>query len=152
MIKTNLFNSSDARRITAHRGVFSVVEYERDMSVSPEMSEAAYFASMMNVRKRQVIAALTRQSGVITQKGCMQLMLGDIEASTDVSGMGNLIKKFAGSKVTGETAIKPKYIGEGTLVLEPTYRHIILEDVSEFNSKTAELSVAEAVGCRCLCL
>ncbi len=118
--------------IVAHRGMFSVVEYERDLSVSPEMSEKAYFASMMNVRKRQVVVALSGQTGVITQKGSMQLMLGDIEASTDISGVGNLVKKFVGSKVTGESAIKPKYTGEGTLVLEPTFKHIILEDAGEW--------------------
>lgn len=37
-------------------------------------------------------------------------------------------KAFAG-KVTGESAIKPEYFGQGILVLEPTYKHLILEDV-----------------------
>ena len=35
--------------------------------------------------------------------------------------------------MTGESAIKPEYVGTGTLVLEPTYKHIILEDISGWN-------------------
>ena len=37
-------------------------------------------------------------------------------------------------KVTGESAIKPEYTGKGTMVLEPTYRHILLLDLKEWNN------------------
>lgn len=40
--------------------------------------------------------------------------------------------KAISSKVTKESAIKPKYQGNGLLMLEPTYRHILLEEVSEW--------------------
>ncbi len=135
MITTNLFNSSDARKITLNKGIFTVVEYERDLSVDPEMAEMAYFAAMMDVRKRQLIAQIEPGLGAITQKGIMQLMLGDLQARTDISGLGNLMKKYIGSKVTGESAIKPLYTGEGTLVLEPTFKYIILEDLDEWEGK-----------------
>lgn len=134
MIKTNLFSESDARKVTQKRGIFSVVEFERDISVSPDMAQIAYFASEMNVRKRQLIAQLDRTIGIYVQAGEMQLMLGDIDATTDVKGAGDLLKKFVSSRVTGETTIKPYYQGEGTLVLEPTYKYILLEDVSEWQS------------------
>lgn len=135
MITTNLFNSSDAKKVTLNKGIFTVVEYERDLSVEPEMAEMAYFAAMMDVKKRQLIAQIEPGSGVIAQKGTMQLMLGDLQARTDVSSLGNLVKKFVSSKVTGETAIKPLYTGEGTLVLEPTFRYIILEDLDEWDGR-----------------
>lgn len=135
MITTNLFNSSDAKKITLNKGIFTVVEYERDLSVDPEMAEMAYFAAMMDVRKRQLIAQIEPGLGAITQKGIMQLMLGDLQARTDISGLGNLMKKYIGSKVTGESAIKPLYTGEGTLVLEPTFKYIILEDLDEWEGK-----------------
>ncbi|MDC7293532.1 AIM24 family protein [Butyrivibrio sp. DSM 10294] len=135
MITTNLFNSSDAKKITLNKGIFTVVEYERDLSVDPEMAEMAYFAAMMDVRKRQLIAKIEPGLGAITQKGIMQLMLGDLQARTDISGLGNLMKKYIGSKVTGESAIKPLYTGEGTLVLEPTFKYIILEDLDEWEGK-----------------
>ena len=35
--------------------------------------------------------------------------------------------------MTGESAIKPQYFGEGTVVLEPTYKHILLEDLANWN-------------------
>ena len=34
--------------------------------------------------------------------------------------------------VTGETAAKPEYSGQGLLMLEPTYKHIIIVDVSQW--------------------
>ncbi len=134
MIKTNLFEKSEAKSITLKKGIFSVLEYERDLSVSPDMAQTAYFASMMDVRKRQLIAEVNKNTGVIAQKGSMQLMLGDLDAVTDISGVGDLLKKAVASKVTGETAVKPRYTGTGTLVLEPTFRYIVLEDLKDWDS------------------
>ena len=47
--------------------------------------------------------------------------------------MGDLFGKAVRGKVTGESAIKPEYTGDGVLVLEPTYRYLLLEDVSDWN-------------------
>jgi len=134
MIRTNLFDPSDSHHIAASRGCFSVLEYERDLSVSPADAQEAYFASQMNVRKRQLIAKVDYDAGIIAQAGAMQLMLGDISVSTNVKGAGDLMKKLAGAAVTKETAIKPLYTGCGTMVLEPTFRYIILEDLSRWES------------------
>lgn len=132
MISTNFFDETDSHRITCSGGIFSVLEYDRDISVSPEMAEVVYYSSLLGVRKRQLIANISQDKGVIAQKGRMQLMLGNIEAGTDIVGVGDLVKKFVGSKVTGETAIKPRYVGEGILVLEPTFRHILIEDIGDW--------------------
>lgn len=134
MIKTNIYSESDTKHIVASKGIFSVVEYERDLSVEPEKAQIAYFASKMDVRKRQLVADISNEKGVITQRGTMQFMLGDISVSTGVSGARDFVKKLAGSVVTNETAIKPVYTGAGTLILEPTYNHILLEDLKEWNS------------------
>ena len=53
--------------------------------------------------------------------------------AADVKGIGDFFGKAISSKVTKESAIKPKYEGTGLLMLEPTYKHILLEDVSEWN-------------------
>ena len=132
MIKTNLLESSAAKKVTLQKGAFSVIEYERDMSVEPEKAEMAYFASQMDIRKRQLVCEIGDGIGVITQKGRMQLMLGDVRASTDIKSVGGLFKNIVSSTVTGETAIKPLYTGEGTLVLEPSFRYILLEDLDEW--------------------
>lgn len=132
MIRTNLFESTDSHKIIARRGRFSVIEYEKDLSVSPERAHEAYFASKMNVRKRQVIAQVTDDEGIIVQAGAMQIMMGQVVVSTNVKGAGDLMKKLVGNAVTGETVIKPHYIGEGTVVLEPTYKYLILQDLADW--------------------
>ncbi|MCR5544353.1 MAG: AIM24 family protein [Eubacterium sp.] len=106
MIQTNLFNPTEVHKIISQKGVFSVLEYDHDVSVSEGSAMQAYYASKMNVRKRQVIAALNG-GGVVVQAGAMQIMMGDLEAATNVKGAGDLLKKAIGSKVTGESAIKP---------------------------------------------
>lgn len=131
MIRTNIFQESDARVITQQAGCFSVLEYKKDASVTPGSAQTAYFASKMNARKRQVIATLNN-NGVVIQSGAMQWFAGNVVAQTNIQGAGDMLKKFVGSKVTGESAVKPRYTGAGVLVLEPTYKYILLEDLSQW--------------------
>lgn len=42
------------------------------------------------------------------------------------------MEKLYGEKASGESTIKPEYTGNGILVLEPTYRHLILLDVADW--------------------
>ncbi|MBQ8510767.1 MAG: AIM24 family protein [Clostridia bacterium] len=133
MFKTNLMQASKIHHITETAGCFQLLEYDRDISVSPASAATAYFAQEMNVRKRQVIASLDGKTGVTIQSGAMQMMIGQVEAATNVKGAGDLVKKFVGSKVTGESAIKPQYVGEGLLILEPTYRYVLFEDLARWN-------------------
>jgi uncharacterized protein (AIM24 family) len=132
MVKTNLLEETESRKIVEQRGRFTVVEYLRDISVSPKMAQEAYFASEMNVRKRQLIADIDPKVGVFAQAGEMQMMIGDIEAATNVKGAGDFLKKLVKSSVTSETIIKPRYTGKGSLVLEPTFYHILLMDLDEW--------------------
>ncbi len=133
MIHTNLFQPTDSHKIVGSQGCFSLLEYDRDISVTPESAQTSYFASKMNIRKRQVIANLNGSNGVIIQAGAMQLMIGQLQVATNIKGAGDLMKKLVGSKVTGETAIKPHYTGTGFLVLEPTYKYIFFEDLAAWN-------------------
>jgi len=115
-------------------GPFSVIEYTRDLSVMPGDAMLAYYCNEMNVRKRQVVCDLSKCRGGITlQAGAMQWTAGDVNATTGVKGVGDLLGKALRGSVTGESAIKPEYTGTGTLVLEPTYKHILLVDVGEWN-------------------
>ena len=45
-----------------------------------------------------------------------------------VKGVGDFVGKLARGAVTGESAVKPEYVGQGTLVLEPTWKHVLLLD------------------------
>lgn len=133
MLTTDFLTSTQMRKVEeAKGGKYYVVEYLRDMSVDTSAAQAAYFMSEMNIHKRQLAVALNGE-GVVVQAGAMQWFAGDLKAGSDIKGAGDLAKKLIGSKMSGESAVKPKYSGSGILVLEPTYKHIIVSDTSEWS-------------------
>lgn len=133
MFQISNFTQNDDVQIIDALGAFQVIEWKRDLSVTPESAATAYFSSEMNVRRRQVICDLS-QAPVTVQAGAMQWMVGDVEASTGVTGVGDFFGKAVRGAVTKESAIKPEYHGTGTLVLEPTYRYLILIDVTQWGN------------------
>ena len=132
MYEISNFQNNDDVKTLASMGPFTVVEYQRDLSVLPGDAQLAYYCNEMNVRKRQVICDLSK-ANITLQAGAMQWMVGNVNATTGIKGVGDLFSKAMRGKVTGESAIKPEYTGDGLLVLEPTYKHIILMDVAEWN-------------------
>ncbi len=132
-IKLNNFNN-DTRKVVDKLGNFSVIEYEKDSSVSIQSAQAEYFMSKMNVRRRQVMVQLNGNNSVLLQSGAMQWMAGDVVATTGVKGVGDFLGKLVKSTVTKESAIKPEYKGNGLVVLEPTYKYIILQDVASWGA------------------
>ena len=133
MYKISNFSDNDDVKIIDQSGPFEVIEYQRDLSVMPEDAQLAFFCSQMNVRKRQLKCELSK-GNVTIQAGAMQWMAGDVSATTGIKGAGDFLSKTIRGKVTGESAIKPEYTGDGTLVLEPTYKHIILLDLDEWGN------------------
>ncbi len=133
MYTINNFTNNDDIRILNQLGPFTVIEYVRDLSVMPSESLLAYYCNEMNVRKRQVICDL-KEANITLQAGAMQWTVGNVNATTGVKGVGDLFGKALRGSVTGESAIKPEYTGDGTLVLEPTYKHILLVDLDDWNS------------------
>ena len=132
MFQIRNFTDNDDVRILESRGAFTVVEYLRDLSVSPSSAQTAYYCNEMNVRKRQVLCNLAK-SAVTLQAGAMQWTAGNVNATTGIKGVCDLFGKAVRGKVTGESAIKPEYTGDGILVTEPTYRYILLEDLNDWN-------------------
>lgn len=132
MYQINNFTNNDDVKIIASLGAFQVIEYQKDLSVMPGNAQLAYYCNAMNVRKRQVICDLSK-APVTLQAGAMQWSAGNVNATTGVKGVGDLFGKALRGSVTGESAIKPEYTGNGTLVLEPTYKHILLVDVADWN-------------------
>lgn len=132
MIRVNM-NETYIRKIIEQKGNIKVFEYQMDMSNSPAEAQGAYFASKMNVRRRQVMFELDKDHSAIVQSGAMQWFTGDINVATNVKGVGDFARKLVSSKVTNESAIKPKYEGTGILVLEPTYKYLIIEDVAAWD-------------------
>lgn len=132
MYRIKNFMENDDVNVIDSLGAFLVVEYQKDLSVMPETAMEAYYASQMNVRKRQVVCDVAK-ANVTVQAGAMQWMVGDVKATTGLKGVGDLFGKAVRGSVTGESAIKPEYTGSGTLVLEPTYKHILLVDLDDWN-------------------
>ncbi len=132
MYQIRNFADNDDVKVLDSLGAFTVVEYQRDLSVMPGDAQLAYYCNEMNVRKRQVLCDL-KKANITTQAGAMQWMAGNVNATTGVKGVGDLFGKALRGSVTGESAIKPEYTGDGTLVLEPTYKHILLVDVADWN-------------------
>lgn len=132
MYQLDNFTNNDDIKIIGSLGPFTVIEYQRDLSVMPGNAQLAYYCNAMNVRKRQVICELSKAQ-ITLQAGAMQWTVGNVNATTGVKGVGDLFGKALRGGVTGESAIKPEYTGDGLLVLEPTYKHILLVDLADWN-------------------
>ncbi len=132
MFKINNLQDNDDIRIADAKAGMKVIEYMSDLSVMPHTAITAYYCSRMNVRKRQLIIDLKNNEYTVSL-GSMQWSVGDVEAVADVKGVGDFLGKAIKGSVTKESGVKPKYKGTGVLVLEPTYKHILLEDLSTWN-------------------
>lgn len=130
MYRTNIYKN-DNIVVTNQKGPFSILTYVKDLSVTKESAIHEYFAQEMNVHRRQLVCELS-EGDVYIQAGAMQWFVGDVSAQTGIKSAGDFFSKLGRGVVTGESAIKPEYTGSGTLVLEPTYKHIILLEASQF--------------------
>lgn len=126
----NFFNNPNIKQIN-ELGTFRVLEYQKDYTMNPAAATVLYYCDQMGVRKRQVVAELKNTSCVLSS-GAMQWTIGSIEAKTDIKSAGDLFGKMVKGAASGEGAVKPKYTGSGLVVLEPTYKYILLEDVEKW--------------------
>lgn len=124
----NLKNNSNMPKI-AEMGCFEVYEHQKDLSVEPSRASVAYFMHEMNCRKRQVLCNL-KGNAVKVQAGAMQWMAGSVAMDSGIKGAKDFFGKALKGLATGESLAKPIYQGEGYVMFEPTYKHILLEDVS----------------------
>ena len=86
------FTDNDDVRVLGSMGPFTVVEYLKDLSVTPSTAMTAYYCNEMNVRKRQVICDLSK-ANITLQAGAMQWMAGNVNATTGLKGVGDFFGK-----------------------------------------------------------
>lgn len=134
MYKINNFLDNDDIIVKQEMGPFKIIEYKRDLSVTPNSAQTAYFASEMNIRKRQIYCD-ANIANIVLQAGAMQWTVGNVHATTGIKGVGDLIGKAFRGAVTKESVIKPEYTGSGIIVTEPTYKHLIISNIDEWNGK-----------------
>ncbi len=133
MIKIkNLHDNQNLIKIN-EMGCFEVFEHQKDLSVHPNYASVAYFMQEMNYRKRQVLCNLNGNA-IKMQAGAMQWVAGKVTMNSGIKGIGDFFGKKLKGMASGESTAKPVYEGYGQVMLEPTYRYIILEDVSTWGS------------------
>jgi len=128
----NLHDNKNIEKI-AELGCYEVFEYQKDLSVEPSSASTAYFMNKMNFKKRQVLCTLQGNS-VKVQAGAMQWTAGNVTMDSGVKGAKDFFGKALKGMVTGESLSKPIYQGNGYVMFEPTYKYIILEDISTWGS------------------
>ena len=132
----NLNNNPNLKLIEA-KGSFKVFEHQLDFSTLPYEAQTYYYMHQMGIRRRQLLITLNN-SIAKSQAGSMQWIAGNVESHTGlgsgVKAVGNFISNFVKGALTGESSVKPHYEGTGFVMLEPTYKHILLEDLSAWAS------------------
>ena len=106
MYQISNFTDNDDVKIISRLGAFQVIEYQRDLSITPSSAVTAFYSAQMNVKKRQLVCDLS-QSPVTIQAGAMQWMLGNVNATTGIKGVGDFFGKAVRGKASGESTIKP---------------------------------------------
>ncbi|HYE09045.1 MAG TPA: AIM24 family protein, partial [Patescibacteria group bacterium] len=87
----NLYENKNIEVVEA-RGDIKVLEFKKDLSISAANAIAAYYASEMNVRKRQVLIELKGNAYTISA-GAMQWTSGAVSMVADVKGIGDMFSK-----------------------------------------------------------
>ena len=131
---SNFIGENDNIKVVDEKGPFTVIEYEKDLSVTPAAAMMMYFSSKMNIRPRQLVADLSKTSGICLQSGSLQWMSGSNKLSSGIKGVSDFGKKYIKSKVTGESAVKPEYAGDGYVVTDKTYKHLLLLNLDDFDN------------------
>lgn len=80
------FTNNDDIDVIQQKGNFIVVEYKKDLSVTPHTAQQEYYAAQMNIRRRQLITKL-QNTGVTLQAGAMQWTVGDVNATTGIKAL-----------------------------------------------------------------
>lgn len=86
-----------------------------------------YFMSKQNIKAKQVAIHINNDSFKI-EPGAMSYFQGNLAMESGVT-MGNMFGKALSGMATGEKAARPEYKGTGMLVLEPTFKYIILQEL-----------------------
>lgn len=88
------FEDNNDVSVLAQAGQFKVIQWDRDLSVSPDSAATAWFSAQMDVRRRQLLAELDGKTGVTLQAGAMQWTVGSVHANTGVKSAGDFMGKM----------------------------------------------------------
>jgi len=104
---------------------FEVIQYnELTGRYSAGMAETHY------VRKLHQVRVKLTGGELVTESGALQMMKGAATMRTDNS-LGGMARGLLGGALTGESATKPRYAGQGEIYLEPTFNHYLVVNLEK---------------------
>lgn len=110
-----------------------VMEYQKLLGMTnTNMASTLYYMTQQNMKIRQVAIYINNSSFKI-EPGAMSYFQGNLTMESGVK-IGNTIGRMFTGAVTGEKMAQPEYSGTGMLVLEPTFRHILLIELEKGES------------------
>ncbi|HSQ90096.1 AIM24 family protein [Romboutsia sp.] len=110
---------------------FEVIAYNNlEGAQNVQTAMGLFFANQAGLKMKQVRIRLNNSS-VKTEAGALYYYKGNIQSKSNIGGVGGLFKKAISGAITNESAIKPTYIGTGEILLEPSYKHYIMMELSK---------------------
>ena len=110
MFKINNLANQTSHIVTEQKGIFSIVEHNVDFSVAPCNAMEEYYMSQMNVKRKQAIANLNGKVGLVLQAGAMQYIVGNVQATTGLKGVGDflgkMVKKFRHKRKRNQAGVR----------------------------------------------
>jgi uncharacterized protein (AIM24 family) len=110
---------------------FQILEYENlDGASDVETAFGLNVIRQSGIKLKQVRIIL-EDSAVKLEPNSLSYMKGDIDIKSKSGGLIGFGKKIITSKLTGETAFKPTYSGNGEIFLEPSFGHFALVELED---------------------
>lgn len=107
-----------------------VLEYQKLLgSTNIYGAQSLWFMNQANIKCRQ-IAIYMLNSACKIEAGAMSYYQGPMEMTSGINGAGKFVSQMFTGKLTGEKVIMPEYTGSGILVLEPSFKHFFVGELS----------------------
>jgi uncharacterized protein (AIM24 family) len=88
-------------------------------------AQALYYANTSGPHLKFVRIVLNRSAATL-ESGALSFMKGHLEITSNTGGLGGLAKGIATKMLTNETVIRPRYQGNGEIILEPSFGHFLI--------------------------
>lgn len=110
---------------------FQILEYENlDGASDVETAFGLNIIRQSGIKLKQ-IRIILEDSAVKLEPNSLSYMKGHIEIKSKSGGLIGFGKKIISSKLTGETAFRPTYSGNGEIFLEPSFGHFALIELED---------------------
>lgn len=110
---------------------FQILEYENlDGASDAETAFGLNIIRQSGIKLKQ-IRIILEDSAVKLEPNSLSYMKGGIEIKSKSGGLIGFGKKIISSKLTGETAFRPTYTGNGEIFLEPSFGHFALVELED---------------------